>query len=76
MKRAFTAALAGAAMLLSAAAATAEATPSRHVSERAGIALVKIPFTVDGAPEAAGLLTFCNDSVQRLLDGLAGRERT
>jgi zinc/manganese transport system substrate-binding protein len=50
--------------------------PSRYVSEQAKIPLVKIPFTVGGTPEATDLLNYYKDSVDRLLDGLAGRERT
>ncbi|HEY9214826.1 MAG TPA: metal ABC transporter substrate-binding protein [Ancylobacter sp.] len=50
--------------------------PSRYVSEQAKIPLVKIPFTVGGTPEATDLLNFYKDSVDRLLDGLAGRERS
>lgn len=50
--------------------------PSRYVSERAKIPLVKLPFTVGGTPEANDLFGLYKDSVDRLLDGLAGRERT
>lgn len=50
--------------------------PSLYVSEQAKIPLVKIPFTVGGTPEATDLLNFYKDSVDRLLDGLAGRERS
>ncbi|MDF2619506.1 MAG: periplasmic solute binding protein [Xanthobacteraceae bacterium] len=57
-------------------AAYEDPAPSRYVAEHAKIPLVKIPFTVGGTPEATDLITFYKDSVQRLLDGLAGRERT
>ncbi|QFR32701.1 metal ABC transporter substrate-binding protein [Ancylobacter sp. TS-1] len=50
--------------------------PSRFVSEKAKIPLVKLPFTVGGTPEANDLFGLYKDSVDRLLDGLAGRERT
>jgi len=50
--------------------------PSRYVSEQAKIPLVKIPFTVGGTPEATDLLNFYKDSVDRLLDGLAGKSRS
>lgn len=49
--------------------------PSRYVSEQAKIPLVKIPFTVGGTPESTDLLNFYKDSVDRLLDGLAGKDR-
>ncbi|MCK0209418.1 metal ABC transporter substrate-binding protein [Starkeya koreensis] len=57
-------------------AAYEDPAPSRFVSEKAKIPLIKLPFTVGGTPEATDLLEFYKDSVQRLLDGLAGRERT
>jgi zinc/manganese transport system substrate-binding protein len=57
-------------------AAYEDPAPSRYVAQNAKIPLVKIPFTVGGTPEATDLITFYKDSVQRLLDGLAGRERT
>ena len=49
---------------------------SKYVTERAKIPLVKLPFTVGGTPEASDLFGLYKDSVDRLLDGLAGRERT
>ncbi|MCK0209417.1 metal ABC transporter substrate-binding protein [Starkeya koreensis] len=50
--------------------------PSRFVAEKAKIPLVKLPFTVGGTPEANDLFGLYKDSVDRLLDGLAGRERS
>ncbi|MGA0562952.1 metal ABC transporter substrate-binding protein [Ancylobacter sp. VNQ12] len=49
---------------------------SRYVGEKAKIPVVKLPFTVGGTPEANDLFGLYKDSVDRLLDGLAGRERT
>lgn len=56
-------------------AAYEDPSPSRYVKEKAKIPLVKLPFTVGGTPEATDLLSYYKDSVDRLLDGLAGRER-
>src|SRR5690606_3830338 len=50
--------------------------PSRYVAERAGIPVVKLPFTVGGVPEATDLPSFYRETVDRLLDGLNGRERS
>jgi len=50
--------------------------PSRYVTEKAGIPLVKLPFTVGGTPEAGDLFGLYRDSVDRLLDGLSGKERS
>lgn len=49
---------------------------SRYVAERAGIPMVKLPFTVGGVPEASDLASFYRETVDRLLDGLDGRERS
>lgn len=57
-------------------AAYEDPSPSRYVKEKANIPLVKLPFTVGGTPEAQDFLGFYKDSVERLLDGLAGRERS
>lgn len=76
MKRAFTAAAAGVALLLSVAVTAATAAPTRHVAQNANARPAKITFTVGGTPEATDLITFHKDSVRRLLDGRAGRERT
>lgn len=76
MKRAFTAAAAGVALLLSVAVTAETAAPTRHVAQNADIRPARIPFTVGGAPEAIDFITFHKDSVRRLLDGRAGRERT
>src|SRR5690606_38182117 len=50
-------------------------SPSQFVAGKAGIPVVKLPFTVGGTPEATDLPSYYRDSVQRLLDGLSGRER-
>lgn len=57
-------------------AAYEDPAPSRYVAEKAKIPLVKIPFTVGGTPESTDFISFYKDSVQRLLDGLAGRDRS
>lgn len=50
--------------------------PSRYIAERTGIPVVKLPFTVGGVPEAVDLPTFYRETVDRLLDGLNGRDRS
>lgn len=50
--------------------------PSRYVAERAGIPVIKLPFTVGGTPEAEDIPSLYRDTVERLLDGLNGRERS
>lgn len=57
-------------------AAYEDPRPSKYVTDRAGIPLVKVPFTVGGT-EAGGptFAAFYRDSVDRLLDGLAGTDR-
>ena len=50
--------------------------PSRYIAERAGIAMVKLPFTVGGVPEASDLASLYRETVDRLLDGLSGNERS
>ena len=49
--------------------------PATYIASEAKLPLVKMPFTVGGTPEANDLLSLYSDSVQRLLDGLAGRDR-
>lgn len=49
---------------------------SKFVSENAGVPLVKVPVTVGGTDEAPDLFGLYDDAVQRLLDGLDGRERS
>lgn len=56
-------------------AAYEDPAPSRYITERAKLPLVKLPFTVGGTPEAGDLFGLYRDSVDRLLDGLAGKER-
>lgn len=57
-------------------AAYEDPRPSKYVTDRAGIPLVKLPFTVGGT-EGGGptYADFYRDTVDRLLDGLAGRDR-
>jgi zinc/manganese transport system substrate-binding protein len=57
-------------------AAYEDPRPSKYVTDRAGIPLVKVPFTVGGT-EGGGpaFADFYRDSVERLLDGLDGRSR-
>lgn len=57
-------------------AAYEDPRPSKYVTDRAGVPLIKLPFTVGGT-EAGGptFAAFYRDSVERLLDGLAGRDR-
>jgi zinc/manganese transport system substrate-binding protein len=49
---------------------------SKFVADKAKIPLVKLPFTIGGTPEARDYFSFFRDSVDRLLDGLNGRERS
>lgn len=50
--------------------------PSRYVAERAGIPMVKLPFTVGGVPDASDIISLYRETVDRLLDGLSGHERS
>ncbi|MBU0724597.1 MAG: metal ABC transporter substrate-binding protein [Alphaproteobacteria bacterium] len=56
-------------------AAYEDPRPSQFVTERVKIPLVKLPFTVGGTEDAKTLTDFYRASVDRLLDGLAGRDR-
>lgn len=56
-------------------AAYEDPRPSQYVTERAQVPLVKLPFTVGGTEDAKTLMDFYRASVDRLLDGLAGRDR-
>jgi len=44
--------------------------PSRWIAERAKIAVVTLPFTVGGTPEAKDLFSLYDDTVRRLLKAL------
>lgn len=57
-------------------AAYEDPAPSNYISQTAGIPSVKLPFTVWGTEESKDFLTFFQDSVQRLLDGLNGHDRS
>jgi len=48
---------------------------SIYVTDRTNIPLVNLPFTVGGTADATNYIDFFTSSVQRLLDGLAGRDR-
>jgi zinc/manganese transport system substrate-binding protein len=45
---------------------------SKYVASQLNVPTVKVPFTVGGTPEAKDLFSFYQDTVDRLLDGLAG----
>ena len=47
--------------------------PSAFVAERAGVALVKLPFTVGGTDDAKTFADFYRTSVRRMLDALANK---
>jgi zinc/manganese transport system substrate-binding protein len=49
---------------------------SKYVGDKAGVPLVKVPVTVGGTEGATDLFTLYDDTINRLLDGLAGRERS
>lgn len=51
-------------------------SPSKYVAERAGIPVVKLPFTVGGSEGATDIFSFYRDTVERLLDGLNGNARS
>lgn len=50
--------------------------PSQYVAEKAGIPLIKLPYTVGGTPDAADFQAFYRSTVERLLDGLNGNGRS
>ena len=56
-------------------AAYEDPRPSKYVTERTKLPLVKVPFTVGGTEDAMTLADFYRSTVDRMLDGLAGRER-
>lgn len=57
-------------------AAYEDPRPSKYVTDRAGIPLVKVPFTVGGTDGGGPTYArFYRDSVDRLLDGLNGKDR-
>jgi zinc/manganese transport system substrate-binding protein len=56
-------------------AAYEDPRPSKYVTDRTEIPLVSLPFTVGGTPDAMNYIDFYTSSVQRLLDGLSGRDR-
>jgi zinc/manganese transport system substrate-binding protein len=56
-------------------AAYLDPKPSRYIATEAKLPLVKLPFTIGGTPEAKDFPSFYRDTVQRLLDGLAGHDR-
>jgi zinc/manganese transport system substrate-binding protein len=56
-------------------AAYEDPKPSKYVTDRTTIPLINLPFTVGGTPDATNYIDFYTSSVQRLLDGLAGRDR-
>lgn len=49
---------------------------SKYVASQLNVPVVKVPFTVGGTPEAKDLPSFYEDTVSRLLDGLAGNGRS
>ena len=57
-------------------AAYEDSRPSKYVTDRANIPLVKLPFTVGGTDKGGPTFAdFYRDSVERMLDGLGGRDR-
>ena len=48
----------------------------RRVAERAGVPLTSLPFTVGGTDDAKTFGDFYRSSVQRMLDALAGNDRS
>jgi zinc/manganese transport system substrate-binding protein len=49
---------------------------SKYVAEKAGVPLVKVPVTIGGTDQAKDFVSLYDDIINRLLDGLAGRERS
>lgn len=56
-------------------AAYIDPKPSVYIATESKLPLVKLPFTVGGTPDSKDLPSFYRDTVQRLLDGLAGKSR-
>lgn len=57
-------------------AAYEDPRPSKYVTDRANIPLVRLPFTVGGTDKGGPTFAdFYRDSVERMLDGLGGRDR-
>ena len=57
-------------------AAYEDPKPSQYIAERTGIPIVNLPFTVGGTAGGGPTFTeFYRDTVERLLDGLAGNDR-
>ncbi|MDO8347415.1 MAG: zinc ABC transporter substrate-binding protein [Rugosibacter sp.] len=48
--------------------------PSRWLAERTKINRVTVPFTIGGTPEAKDIFSLFDATVQRLLDGMQGRD--
>jgi len=57
-------------------AAYEDPSAAKFVADKAGIPLVKVPFTIDGTPDAKDFFAFYRETVNRLLDGLAGHNRS
>ncbi len=57
-------------------AAYEDPRPSAYVAERADIPLTKLPFTIGGTDDAKTYADFYRSSVRRMLDGLAGNDRS
>jgi zinc/manganese transport system substrate-binding protein len=49
---------------------------AKQIAEAAGVPLVKLPYTIGGTEEATDIFTFYEGTIDRLLDGLSGRERS
>ncbi|MEQ8816298.1 MAG: metal ABC transporter substrate-binding protein [Thalassobaculum sp.] len=57
-------------------AAYEDSKPSQYIAGRTGIPIVNLPFTVGGTAGGGPTFTeFYRDTVERLLDGLAGNDR-
>ena len=57
-------------------AAYEDPRPSAYVAEHAGVPLTKLPFTIGGTDDAMTFGDFYRSSVERMLDALAGNDRS
>jgi zinc/manganese transport system substrate-binding protein len=57
-------------------AAYEDPAQATQIAEAAGVPLIKVPYTIGGTEEATDIFTFYEGTIERLLDGLNGRERS
>lgn len=57
-------------------AAYEDSAAAKQIAEAAGVPLIKLPYTIGGTEEATDIFAFYEGTIERLLDGLNGRERS